>query len=302
MPSSFPVIDRDSQALIKAPAKVNIRLKVTGRRPDGYHELVSLMVPVGLFDEMELARTKEKGITLTCRGDAVPRDETNLSYKAAQVFFERTGLPPGISINLKKHIPVAAGLGGGSSDAAGTLEALNALWDEPLTREELRRLARGLGADVPFFLQPGPCIARGIGEILEPVHRWPCLYYVIVTPDLHVSTSWVYGRLKLKLTRNEYDFIVKSLRKEPLEITPLLENDLETVTASRFPIVGRIKKSLMDTGAEGSLMSGSGPSVFGVFRSEARARRAEDFLASRHLGRTFVAAGLGPKDWGVVKW
>jgi 4-diphosphocytidyl-2-C-methyl-D-erythritol kinase len=153
-------------------------------------------------------------------------------------------------------------------------------------------MAVELGADVPFFLESKPSLATGIGEILEPLEKWPKFWYVIVKPPLQVATSWVYKNLKLKLTRGEYDFIVKILKSDPFTISDLLDNDLERVTAARFPIIETIKTCLMDTGAEGALMSGSGPSVFGVFSSLNQAERAKKSLISQNLGDLFVVT-----DW-----
>lgn len=276
---------------IQAPAKLNIRLKVTGRRPDGYHELVSIMVPVSLFDRLELKKVRQRGITLTCQGISVPNGEENLVHQAAQAFFSRTGIKQRLSIKLIKNIPVAAGLGGGSSDAASTLKGLNEMWSNPLTFQDLTELAASLGADVSFFLHNRPCTVRGIGEILEPIGKWPRFWYVIVTPPLRVSTSWVYGNLKLKLTTDQYEYINKCLEKEPLRMVDILENDLEAVTASYFPVINTIKKSLIDAGASGALMSGSGPSVFGIFESKDHALRAKRHLASQNLGQAFSVAG-----------
>jgi 4-diphosphocytidyl-2-C-methyl-D-erythritol kinase len=275
-----------------APAKLNIRLKVTGRRPDGYHELVSIMVPVSLFDHLELEMTPRGRIRLTCQGISVPDNEENLVYRAAQAFFSRTGSESGLSAKLTKNIPVAAGLGGGSSDAAGTLMALNDMCSTPLTSEELAELAVSLGADIPFFLKNRPCVARGIGEVLEPIEKWPEFWYVIVTPPVKVSTAWVYANLKLKLTTGEYDSIITNLESGYFDIAEILENDLETVTASHFPVIKMIKKSLTDGGAKGALMSGSGPSVFGIFESRDQALSAERHLVSRDLGNIFVVKGI----------
>ena len=275
-----------------APAKLNIRLKVTGRRADGYHELVSIMVPVGLFDHIELEFIRLRRIVLSCQGFSVPNNEENLVYRAASVFFSKTGTPRGISIKLTKNIPVSAGLGGGSSDAAFILKSLNETESNPLKPQALADLAVGLGADVPFFLLNRPCIVRGIGDILAPIEKWPKFWYVIVKPALDVSTAWVYGNLKLKLTKGEYQYIVNWLRKGHFEIRHILENDLETVTASHFPVIADIKKLLLDVGAEGALMSGSGPSVFGVFKSRDRALIAKKKLISKALGEIFVVEGL----------
>jgi 4-diphosphocytidyl-2-C-methyl-D-erythritol kinase len=259
-----------------APAKLNIRLKVTGRRADGYHELVSIMVPVGLFDHIELELIRLRRITLFCHGFSVPNYKENLAYRAASAFFSKAGTPPGISIKLTKNIPVSAGLGGGSSDAAFILKGLNEMWSNPLTPQELADLAVFLGADVPFFLLNRPCIARGIGEILEPIEKWPKFYV----------------NLKLELTKGEYTYILDWLKRGRFEISRILENDLETVTGFHFPIIARIKKLLLDEGAEGALMSGSGPSVFGIFKSKDRALIAKKNLLSKDLGEIFVVEGL----------
>lgn len=277
--------------IIWSPAKLNIRLKVVGRRPDGYHELVSIMVPVGLYDTIRLEIGQTKGIRLSCKGLSVPEDDGNLVFRAAQAFFSRTALKQSLSIELVKNIPVAAGLGGGSSNAACTLEALNQMWSEPLGFRDLETLAVNLGADVPFFLHRKPCIARGIGEILEPIEEWPEFWYVIVMPPIRVSTSWVYGKLKLKLTKDEYRSILQCFAKDSPDIVDMLENDLERVTASHYPVIDVIKRALLDSGAKGALMSGSGPSVFGIFESKDRALRAERRLTSQNLGEVFVVEG-----------
>ena len=273
---------------IKAPAKLNIRLKVTGRRSDGYHELVSIMIPIDLFDLLELTIGQGGGLKLACEGLQVPTDENNLAFKAARAFFSRTGLREEASIKLIKNIPVAAGMGGGSSDAAATLMALNEMWAKPLSSSEMHDLAMGLGADVPFFLERKPCLARGIGEILEPLESWPKWWFIIVHPPIEVSTSWVYENLKLELTTDEYDYIKKILSHAPISIPKILENDLERVTSATFPIVETIKNSLIETGALGALMTGSGPSVFGVFPTLDTAQLGKRNLASQNLGDVFM--------------
>lgn len=275
----------------KAPAKLNLRLKVTGRRPDGYHELVSLMIPVDLCDFLEFTLLP-KGVELVWEGLPVPDDEGNLVRRAAKDFFSRSGASGGVHVKVVKNIPVSAGMGGGSSDAAATLLSLNRLCSGPLPAETLKELALRLGADVPFFLEPRPCIARGIGEILEPLDRWPQFWYLIVAPGFQVSTAWVYGNLRLGLTTNEYDRIKKGLHAEPWVVSHLLENDLEAVTSARFPVLDRIKKTLLDAGAEGALMTGSGPSVFGVFGSRERAEQARDRIVPYDFGKVFLVG-----DW-----
>jgi len=281
---------------IKAPAKINARLKVTGRRPDGYHELVSIMVPVEIFDIIDLKVSPEAGIRISCSGRELPADESNLAFRAARDFMSYAGIRDGVSISLVKNIPIAAGLGGGSSDGAAVLLALNRMYSCPLSEPELHKLALSLGADVPFFLMEAPCLATGVGEILEPIREWPDAWYIIVTPPIHVSTAWVYGNLKLKLTTGEYDYIVKILKNGTFTISGLLENDLETVTTASFPLINTLKKLLVDAGAEGAIMSGSGPSVFGVFASREKAESAKDILVSHNPGDIFLARGGGVKE------
>ncbi len=275
---------------IETPAKLNIRLKVTGRREDGYHDLVSIMVPIDLSDLLEMSFLREKRIDLACEGFPVPSDKGNLAARAAQAFLALTGFNEGVFIKLRKHIPVAAGLGGGSSDAAATLLALNKMFDDPLSASQLHEMAAQLGADVPFFLYCRPALATGIGEILEPLKRWPATWYLIITPRLEISTAWVYNRLKLELTEGEYEYIIDFLKKDAIAVSDLLENDLEKVTSARYPIIDILKKNLMETGADGAMMTGSGPTVFGLFSSYGRARSAMHALSSMDLGHVFVAS------------
>lgn len=285
----LPTVKKETPFLrTKAPAKLNLCLKVTGRRPDGYHELVSIMVPIDIVDLLEV-EVGPRGVNLTCDGFQVPDDENNLAFRAALSFLRETGIQEGLYIKLTKNIPVAAGMGGGSSDAAATLLALNEMWSKPVPPSRLHELATELGADVPFFLYSRPSLATGIGEVLEPLAKWPKLWYVVVCPPLQVSTPWVYGNLKLKLTRGNYDYIVQTLKNGLFPIAKILENDLEKVTTDRFPIINHIKRLLLEAGAEGALMSGSGPSVFGLFPSLSKAVSAKQHLISQNLGDVFVA-------------
>ncbi|RPI74563.1 MAG: 4-(cytidine 5'-diphospho)-2-C-methyl-D-erythritol kinase [Desulfobacteraceae bacterium] len=272
---------------IKTPAKLNVRLKVIGRRPNGYHDLVSIMAPITLFDELELEKSVSE-ITLTSEGFRVPNNADNLVYRAAELFLKQAGLKAGVQIKLKKGIPVAAGMGGGSSDAAATLRSLNELFSRPFSFAELSSMAVQLGADVPFFLQPRPCIARGIGEILEPIENWPEMRYVIVHPPLEISTAWVYANLKLGLTGDEDGYIRKCLKFRFSSIASILENDLEQVTIAHYPVIDSIKSHLLKAGAEGALMTGSGPTVFGLFSSLDKAQTAAHDLAAFKLGDIFV--------------
>jgi len=274
---------------VSAPAKINAGLKVTGVRPDGYHELVTVMVPVSLYDRLEFWSCGG-GVNLECSGNPVPCGEENLVCRAAHAFFERSGIKGGVKIRLEKKIPVAAGLGGGSSDAAATLSALNRIFENPLDQVALHKAALGLGADVPFFLRQGPCIARGIGEVLEPLEDWPDMWYVIVTPPVEVSTAWVYSNLKISLTSDKLAANMAQFKMTPFEVAGFLTNDLEAVTAARFPVIIRIKELLCDAGAEGALMSGSGPSVYGIFKTETKAREAKAGLMPMLSGEVFVVS------------
>ncbi len=283
---------REPRVALETPAKLNVHLRVTGRRSDGYHELVSVMVPVSLTDRVEVQPAPE-GIEVVCTGRAVASGDQNLVWRAARAFLDRTGAEGGVSIRLHKRIPVSAGLGGGSSDAAATLVALDRIWPGLMEDRALHRTAVELGADVPFFLSPAPSLARGIGDLLERLEVWPDLWYVLVKPPIEVSTAWVYGQLEMQLTTRENDCTFESLREGGFAVAELLENDLERVTQARFPVVKRLKEALLNAGAEGALMTGSGPTVFGVFRTADQANAAAREIACRDAGDVFVATNWG---------
>jgi 4-diphosphocytidyl-2-C-methyl-D-erythritol kinase len=276
---------RLSPQTIAAPAKINLFLQVTGRRPDGYHELVSLMQKLRLADTL-VVQLIDGGVSLTCSDPDLPVDESNLAWRAAHHFFRETGCRCGATISLEKKIPVAAGLGGGSSDAASVLLALNHLCDSCLTEDELADLGFPLGADVPFFVRAAPAaLARGIGERLTPAH---CLHpgpVLLVNPGFPVSTKWAYENLALTSEGNPYIlapdsaylnngyFGSGSIDIEAAGVS-FFVNDLESVTIARYPEIGRIKESLLAFGARVALMSGSGPTVFGLFVQEHEAQAA----------------------------
>ncbi len=263
------------------------------------------MAPVGLYDRLELQLPEEKTTRITCSGFSAPDNESNLAFKAAKAFLSFTGIEKGVRIHLVKSIPVAAGLGGGSSDAACVLKALNEIFASPVSEKEMTDMALELGADVPFFLHGVPCIAQGIGEILTPVQGWPKLWYLIVMPPIAVSTAWAYAEFdryasknrkknapELELTMQQHHFIMPNFRGEKSQLDQLLENDLESVTVPAFPIIDVIKTFLLEAGADGVLMSGSGPSVFGVFRRKDRCFEAKKFLQAKNAGEVFAVEGL----------
>jgi len=274
-----------------SPAKVNVFLKITGQRIDGYHELLTVFVPVSLYDKLIISKS-EKGLEVYYRGREIPNNQNNLVSRAAISFFEKTGIKKGIKITLIKNIPISSGLGGGSSDAATTLKGLNQLWPNALSKEDLEKLALSLGADVPFFLLQKPAMARGIGEILQPIENFPSLWYVIVSPNLMISTAWTYERIKLNLTNNRNQNKMSSFKKNIFNIPELLFNDLERVTLVKYPFLSSIKESLLQVGALGALMTGSGPSIFGLFDSAKKARKAGNILKTYDKGDVFVVKGL----------
>ena len=277
---------------VKAPGKLNLHLRITGKRPDGYHEIESVLVPVALYDTLSI-RKKKQGLKVSCTGRELSEGPENLVYRAALSFFERTGIRDGARISLVKEVPISSGLGGGSSDAAAVLKGLNTLWDGPLSGKDLEELALSLGADVPFFLFQRPAIARGIGELLERVSGFPLFWYVIVSPMLMVSTAWAYGQVRLRLTVEGNEDRIKFLDAAALKIPDLLYNDLESVTLGKYPFLCSIKESLMALGALGALMTGSGPSIFGVFDSEHKAHEAGETLRRIEPNHdVFIVRGL----------
>lgn len=258
---------------LACPAKINLFLHVLGRRADGYHEIVSLMCPLELGDRLWIEVGGSSNL-LVCDHPQVPRDEANLALKAAQRFFAALDHSAAVQVRLEKHIPVAAGLGGGSSNAASMLLGLNRLYGEPLPLHALSEIAATIGADVPFFLLQHPALAEGVGERLSAV---PALFpweVVLVTPPLSVSTASVYADLNLELTKcrvNYKDFLLKA---KNFDAGCHMCNDLETVTVRRHPQIDTLKAALRHWGASGVLMSGSGPTVFGLFAQAAAAEQA----------------------------
>lgn len=260
---------------ILAPAKINLFLQIRGKRPDGYHDLCTVMCALnGLADRIVIQPGQTGGIRLHCSPPQLPSDRRNLAWRAAERFFQAVGRPPDATIHLTKHIPVSAGLGGGSSDAAAVLLGLNRLWGRPLTAGALHRLATGLGADVPFFLCARPSVATGIGDRLRPcdgLRPWPV---VLLNPGYAVSTAEVFRNVTLGLTNQRNHLNEMLFENHGFDIARHLHNDLEAVTCARHPDLRRLLAALRRQGAQGMLMSGSGPTVFGIFDTWPAARRA----------------------------
>ena len=262
---------------IYAPAKINLCLHVLGKRADGYHDLATLMQQVDLQDRLEVVIGSGSGVTVCCPQVKLPQGVENLAAHAAKLFLQRVGETCSVAIGIEKKIPEAAGLGGGSSDAAAVLLALNDLLRSDLCRSEMMDLGRQLGADVPFFLYGRTAWATGVGERLQPWPGLPPLWLVLVNPGFAVSTRRIFQNLGLTHHRP-----IAKLPRFPQgtsALVRLLHNDLEVVTCQHHPVITTIKERLIASGAEGALMSGSGPTVFGIFADRGRAERAAESIS-----------------------
>lgn len=265
------------QVKIKAMAKVNLGLDVLRRRENGYHEVKMVMQTVDLYDVLTLTKEEEDVISITSNTGELPLNEDNLIYKVARLLFERTGKQHGVSIHLDKNIPIAAGMAGGSTDAAATLLALNHLFEFGLSKDELAEIGVKIGADVPYCIYGGTCLSEGIGEILTPLAAAPDCYIVIAKPPIGVSTKYVYENLHIeRVTRHpDIDGMVEAIGKGELKgVTDKMGNVLETVTIKKYPEIASMKQCLLENGAENALMSGSGPTVFGLFTNIETAKNA----------------------------
>lgn len=267
-----------NELTLRAPAKINLCLTVIGKRPDGYHEVEMVMQAVGLYDDVTV-RLAASGITVRCDSAAIPAGEGNIAYRAAREMLDLCGRPCGIAIEIKKNIPVAAGLGGGSSDAAAVLVACNRLLETGLGRDRLAEIGTRLGMDVPFFLYGPTALAQGRGELLTNIPSPPKIWVLLVNPGFETSTAWVYKNLNYGLTKKGDCTNIAGLKVS--QIARSLHNDLETVTAAAHPVIGEMEKCLLDAGALGVLMSGSGPTVFGIFEDEKACSAAAQALQTK---------------------
>ena len=265
---------------IKAYAKINLGLDVVRRLENGYHEVKMVMQTVGIFDELTLTCTEE-GITVTTDKEELPTDDNNLIYKAAKIMMETYHIEGGIHIHLKKNIPIAAGMAGGSTDAAATFKGINRLYDLDCTLEELMKLGVKVGADVPYCILGGTALAEGIGEKLTSLNPAPDCYVLVAKPPINVSTKYVYEHLDAEGIEEhpDIDGMVEAIWEESLQgILDRMGNVLEHVTEKKYPIIGELKNEMKELGALNSLMSGSGPTVFGIFIDERIAREAFETL------------------------
>ncbi|HPD55900.1 MAG TPA: 4-(cytidine 5'-diphospho)-2-C-methyl-D-erythritol kinase [Smithellaceae bacterium] len=270
----------------QAPAKINLFLRVLSRRPDGYHEIFSLMQKISLSDELSFQHRPE-GIVLHCSASDLPNVEDNLVFRAARLIFAHKNYTSGVEITLDKKIPTAAGLGGGSSDAAATLMALNELCSFGLSKNELMQLGLKLGADVPFFIFGDSAFATGIGENLTSCKNLPELHLVLLNPRFPLSTKSIYDNLNLRLTSEKINYSMPRLSALG-DVVRELHNDLEEVSLQMHPELGDLKEILLRHGALGALMSGSGPTVFGIFSDEKSASSASVAISAETSGRYLV--------------
>ena len=263
-------------------AKVNLTLEVLGRRADGYHNLRSVMQSVSLADVVRVREVSGGGIEVAADSPEVPAGAGNTVYAACALFKEAAGSGSGIAVVVEKHIPARSGLGGGSSDAAGALAALNELFGSPLSAGQLAAIAGRVGSDVPYFLAGGTALASGRGDVVEKLPDAPRMDLVIVKPDFGISTAWAYSRLdEVGCRRSRHSAAVVSAvtRGDRTGIIRNLSNDFEDVVIEAFPQIAEIRRRMLELGAEGALLCGSGAAVFGVFPGREEAGRASEALA-----------------------
>ena len=257
---------------LKSPAKINLSLEVLKKREDGFHQIRSLMQAVDLFDELTLKK-RPKGVVISSDHPGCPADETNLAFKAASLLLQEERKDRGVAIHITKRIPISAGLGGGSSNAAAALKGVRQLLKLDVPDRKLHQLAARVGSDVPFFLYSGQALAQGRGEEIRPIRIYGGYWLVLVCPGIEVSTRWAYQNLRINLTKKRAGVNLINLEDDSGFFEALLsfENDLEEVVRKRYPVIRRIKENLEDSGAVKSSMSGSGPTVYGVFDQKPQA-------------------------------
>ena len=275
---------------LKALAKINLGLDVLRRREDGYHEVKMIMQTIGLHDDLEIRKTKTPGIQVKTNLYYLPTNENNLVYKAAKLLMDEFQIQDGVSIQLKKRIPVAAGMAGGSSDGAAVLWGINQMYGLGLSMQALMERGVRLGADVPYCIQRGTALAEGIGEKLSVLPPMPKCTILIAKPGISVSTKFVYENLHANNLKPEQhpdvDSMIEAMRQKDLGLLcSRMGNVLETVTIPAYPVINEIKRTMMDNGAIGSMMSGSGPTVFGIFDSPAAAKQAMKAVRAAKLAK-----------------
>lgn len=266
------------RAISRSYAKINLTLDVLSKREDGYHDISMIMQTVSLFDLIIIDKT-ESGIEISTNLRYLPCNEKNIAYKAADAFFKESGINGGVKIRIHKNIPVSAGLAGGSGNCAATLTAVNMLYGAPLSKDKLCAIGASLGADVPYCFDGGTQLAEGIGEILTPLPKMPDAYILLVKPNINVSTGTVYERIDSAsvIDRPDTNAMINALRAQSVAgVAENLCNVMESVTEKMYPVIGGIKQKMILNGALGSVMSGSGPTVFGIFDDFEKAKASAD--------------------------
>lgn len=282
------------QIRVKAYAKVNLALDVLRRRADGYHEVKMIMQTINLYDDLYIKKLKEPRISITANLKFLPVDENNLIYKAAKLFLDTCQISAGIAVDLKKHIPVAAGMAGGSTDAAAVLYSMNELFQTGFSLSRLMEMGVKIGADVPYCLMQGTALAEGIGEKLTVLPSMIECPILAAKPGIHVSTAFVYGNLNLAdVMHPDINAQIDAIRRQDLKAAAdYMGNVLESVTISRYPVVEEIKCCMKSNGALNAMMSGSGPTVFGLFEDEKTAKAAYHALCDLGLAKWVYLTGI----------
>lgn len=273
---------------MKAYGKVNLGLDVIRRRKDGYHEVRMIMQTVQLYDKITMEERRQKGITLETNLSFLPVNENNIAYKAARMLMEEFHISGGLNIKIEKHIPVAAGMAGGSTDGAAVLYGVNRMYQLGLTKRQLMERGVRLGADVPYCIMRGTVLSEGIGEILTPVAAMPDCHILVAKPPISVSTKYVYEHLKLDSVERhpDIDGMVAALEAGSLKgVADRMENVLETVTIPEHPEIEQIKEVMCSEGALNAMMSGSGPTLFGIFEDKKQGLKARDILRNGTLAK-----------------
>lgn len=273
---------------LKSPAKINLSLEILRKREDGYHEIRTVLQKISLYDTLSFSLEGEKGIFIETDHPSLPRGKDNLVYKAVKSILKRSKYNGGVRVRIEKRIPIGSGLGGGSSNAALTLKALNTLLGLGLTNKVLMEMGREIGADVPFFLFDGSAIGSGIGDRLRRIEI-PHIWYILIYPNFEISTRWAYKNFLL--TKSKFHLKLHTFLENIYDISSILRNDLEEIVSKRFPEIEIMKKALLSAGALGSSMTGSGPTVFGIFEKRWKAKKAFEKLKLE----------FKEKSWKVIK-
>ncbi|MBS1258615.1 MAG: 4-diphosphocytidyl-2-C-methyl-D-erythritol kinase [Candidatus Scalindua arabica] len=279
---------------LKAPAKINLFLEILGKRDDGYHEIETVMQEIDLVDNLQFEEIQE-GVRLKCNDKNIPSDENNLVCRAANLILNECGIKKGVSISLEKNIPVGAGLGGGSSDAAATLKALNLLWKIGLNDTELMEFAAKLGSDIPFFIKGKTTLCSGRGEKITPIEVKGEMNYLIIFPRINISTTTIYRNLKIDLTKKIIDvsFFLNALKHHKVSgISKLLFNRLEEVIFATYPDLLDVKKALAHYDFCGLSVSGSGSAFFGLCKDRQQAEAIKDKIELSNIGNVFAVTNV----------